>query len=502
MQEGSDNESSASNASTPRLEEPTEEQKAQSEEFKAQANKKFQENHFVDACALYTKAIELNPKNHILYANRAFSHIKLENYGTAITDAAEAINLDKTYIKGYYRRGTAYLALGKLKSALADFKSACVIEPANKDARAKLDECKKAIRKEQFEKAIESEQTTKKTLSPDDIQVEPSYKGPALENGKVTEEFITELIAHLKAEKRLHAKYALQIFQQVLEVLKAEKTVVDVEVPEGEYINVCGDVHGQFYDLCNIFEKAGRPSEKNPFLFNGDFVDRGSFGVETVLLLFAFKVLYPQHMHLNRGNHETTNMNKMYGFEGEIKAKYKEADFMPLLTDIFQWLPLAHVIGGKVLVLHGGLFSKDDVTLDQLRKIDRHMEPPDEGPMTELLWSDPGPLPGRQPSKRGVGVAFGPDVAERFLKANGLDLLIRSHECKDDGYEVEHGGRTITVFSAPNYCDQMGNQGALVRLAAPDFRPAYTQFAAVPHPAVRPMQYAGFGGGFNFANFL
>ncbi|KAJ1470890.1 Metallo-dependent phosphatase-like protein, partial [Baffinella frigidus] len=223
--------------------------------------------------------------------------------------------------------------------------------------------------------------------------------------------------------------------------------------------------------LC--FEPSGKPSTSNPYLFNGDFVDRGSFSMETILLLFAYKCLYPEHFHLNRGNHESVNMNKMYGFEGEVASKYSK-DMMTLFTDIFQWLPLAHVvgskwlplahvIGSKVLVLHGGLFSSDETDLDVLRKINRHMEPPDEGPMTEMLWSDPGQAPGRHPSKRGVGVAFGQDVTEKFLAANGLELLVRSHECKDEGYELEHGGKAITVFSAPNYCDQMGNKGAFIR---------------------------------------
>lgn len=238
----------------------------------------------------------------------------------------------------------------------------------------------------------------------------------------------------------------------------------------------------------------------NPYLFNGDFVDRGSFSIETILLLFAYKCLYPEHFHLNRGNHESVNMNKMYGFEGEVTSKYSK-EMMTLFTDIFQWLPLAHVVGGKVLVLHGGLFSKDETTVDDLRQISRHQEPPDEGPMTEMLWSDPGPAPGRHPSKRGVGVAFGQDVTERFLQANGLELLVRSHECKDEGYEVEHGGKAITVFSAPNYCDQMGNKGAFIRFEQ-DCKPQFTTFAHVPHPNVRPMQFAGFGGGFNFSQFL
>ncbi len=110
--------------------------------------------------------------------------------------------------------------------------------------------------------------------------------------------------------------------------------------------------------------------------------------------------------------------------------------------------------------------------------------------MCEMLWSDPQPEPGRSPSKRGVGIQFGPDVTEAFCTRNGLDCVIRSHEVKQQGYEVEHGGRCITIFSAPNYCDSVGNKGAYIHIK-PDLKLEYTQFSAVPHPAhIRPMQYA------------
>jgi len=490
--------SDASDAATEQAP-PTPEQVEESNKVKDQANKKFQENHFIEAIDLYTKAIELNPLNHILFANRAFAHIRSEGFGAALTDASKAIELEPKYLKGYYRRGTAHLALGKLKLAKGDFAEACKIEPHNKDARNKLNECSKAIRMDRFSAAISTDNEPREKIDPTTIEVESSYDGPHLEDGKVTEKFMVDLMEHFKSEKKLHKKYAYMILDQVLEILKNEKTLVSVAVPEGEHITVCGDVHGQFYDLCNIFAINGKPSVQNPYIFNGDFVDRGSFGVETIFTLFGFKALYPEHMHLNRGNHETVNMNKMYGFEGEVIHKYSK-DMMEIFTDCFRWLPLAHCIEKKVLVLHGGLFSKDETTLEDIVKIDRHQEPPDEGPMTELLWSDPGKMNGRQPSKRGVGVAFGPDVAERFLKANGLELLIRSHECKDDGYEIEHDGKTITVFSAPNYCDQMGNKGAFIKLEH-DMKPKFTQFAAVNHPNTRPMQYAGMGG-FNLMNFL
>ena len=236
------------------------------------------------------------------------------------------------------------------------------------------------------------------------------------------------------------------------------RSMVDISIPEGGKFTVCGDTHGQFFDLMNIFNLNGVPSAENPYLFNGDFVDRGSWSVEVVVTLLAYMCCEPGAVNLNRGNHETINMNRVYGFTGEVAAKFTGKCF-PLFTEVFCALPLAHCIGGKVLVLHGGLFSQDGVKLSDLRAIDRFREPPDEGLMSEMLWSDPQKMNGRGPSKRGVGVAFGPDVAAQFLDDNGLDLLIRSHEVKDEGYEIEPGGRVVTVFSAPNYCDQFGNKG-------------------------------------------
>jgi len=161
-----------------------------------------------------------------------------------------------------------------------------------------------------------------------------------------------------------------------------------------------------------------------------------------------------------------------------------------LFTEVYNWLPLAHCLNSKVLVMHGGLFSKDDVTLADIRATDRNRQPPEEGIMCELLWSDPQQLYGRSPSKRGVGCQFGPDVTKRFLKANNLEYVIRSHEVKDNGYEVTHDGKCITVFSAPNYCDTMGNKGAFITLKGNDMTPKYTTYEAVPHPNVKPMAYA------------
>ena len=187
-------------------------------------------------------------------------------------------------------------------------------------------------------------------------------------------------------------------------------------------------------------------------------------------------------------------MNRIYGFEGEVKAKYDDKVF-ELFLEVFGFLPLAAVIEKKIFVTHGGIPTDDKVMLSDVRKVKRGMEPKDSGLMSDLLWSDPQPFPGKSPSKRGVGFAFGPDIAEAFLERNNLDLLVRSHEVKDEGYLIEHGGKTITVFSAPNYCDTMGNKGAFIHFEKEDLSPKFTQFEAVPHPNVRPMAYAaGMGG--------
>jgi serine/threonine-protein phosphatase 5 len=259
---------------------------------------------------------------------------------------------------------------------------------------------------------------------------------------------------------------------------------------------VCGDIHGQYYDLINIFKINGMPSEENPYLFNGDFVDRGSFCAEVMCCMLSWKICLPQHFHMNRGNHEAKTLTSMYGFSGEITHKYDKRVY-DLFCQMFQHIPLCHILNKQVMVNHGGLFSRDDISLEDIKKINRVREPPDNGPMCELMWSDPDDKDGRHPSKRGCGIAFGPDVAAKFLEKNGLKLLVRAHEVKQEGFEYQAGGKVVTVFSAPNYCDQMGNKGAYCRFQGATMEPKITSFEKSPHPNLRPMQYASFGSMFS-----
>lgn len=379
------------------------------EELKTKANLYFSKKNYEQAVILYTKAIEKDPNNAIYYGNRSFAHLRTECFGYAFDDASKAIELDKNYIKAYYRRAASLMANGKWKLALKDFETVVKFSPNDPDARRNYSECKKIYNQISFAKAIAVE-TKKKSVADSlnlDLMSIDDYDGPKMVNDEVTREFILEMIEYFRQEKLLHRKYAFQIILKVRDIFRNAPSLVDITVPKDTKFTVCGDVHGQYYDLLNIFKLNGFPSEENPYLFNGDVVDRGSFSVECILVMFAFKVLYPNHFFLARGNHESDNMNQIFGFEGEVRNKYSPQMF-ELFSEVFESLPLAHCINNKVFVMHGGLFGRDDVTLDDIRAIDRFRQPPDEGLMCDLLWSDPMAQLGRATSKRGVGVQFGP----------------------------------------------------------------------------------------------
>ena len=470
------------------------------ERAKDEGNGFFKAGLYSLALTRYSEAIcRASPSNaslHIYYSNRAFTNTRLENLGLAVEDATRAVTINPQFAKAYYRRGCALVALGRCKDALKDFQRAAKLNPTDNETALRVKECKKEIQYQAFASAIVSDRTARllDTIKPEQLfPVPDSYSGPRYP-GKhnLTADWVKSLLLWLKAENVLHKQYAYRILLDVYELLTAETSLVRVPLPVGKEFTVCGDIHGQFYDLLNIFEVNGFPSMDNPYLFNGDFVDRGSFSVECVIALFALKLLLPGSFYLARGNHETKNMNRLYGFEGEVVAKYDDGLYS-VACDVFCALPLAHVIGNAAFVVHGGLFSSDNVTLTDIEKIQRECEPADEGLMTELLWADPMPQTGRAASKRGVGLSFGPDVTARFLAKNNMQLVIRSHEMKEEGYEEEHGGKLVTVFSAPNYCDQMGNKGALIRLsltAEGVLERKYTTFSSVPHPDKRAMCYA------------
>jgi serine/threonine-protein phosphatase 5 len=428
------------------------------------------------------------------------ANIKLENFGLAINDATRALEIEPDNIKAYYRRAVAHTATLHHQDALRDWKIVVKKNPGDAKAKLQYSECNKIVKRDAFLKAIDIGEapSAAEGLDLDQMMVESSYDGLELNlDHGVTTDFIRDMIQRFKDGKRLHKKYVFQIIIAVRKLVAAEPTMVEYNIAADHKLTICGDTHGQFFDLINIFEINGYPSNTHGYLFNGDFVDRGSWSTEVALTLYAYKLLYPHTFLLNRGNHETDDMNRMYGFEGECRAKYSTDRVFKLFSESFSALPLATLVGERFFVLHGGLFSDDDISLDDIRKLNRHKQrqPGQSGLMMEMLWTDPQTDLGRGPSKRGVGLQFGPDITRRFCERNQLEAIIRSHEVRMEGYEVEHDGKCITVFSAPRYCDSTENKGAFINVGS-DYKLNYTKFDAVPHPDIRPMAYAmnGIGG--------
>uniref|UniRef100_A0A7S2YG96 protein-serine/threonine phosphatase n=1 Tax=Entomoneis paludosa TaxID=265537 RepID=A0A7S2YG96_9STRA len=415
-------------------------------------NEELQKGHYLKAIDYYSQGLELEPNHAVLLSNRAFVYIKIENYGLALQDAEASIQLDQTYAKAYYRRASANLALNHYKLARKDLKQVCLLKPKDRNARAKLQACEKAIKEEAFLKAIEAEHTAplSQTYDPTTLVVNPkTYAGPQytttlpegiddeallFQPGQLPRSFVMECIEWMRNEKQVHKRYVARVLLACKPLMEATPSLMHIPIPKQgpkedmkPRLTVCGDTHGQFYDLLHIFENVndGYPSATNPYVFNGDFVDRGSFSLEVILTLLLFKLNDPTSIYLTRGNHETKNMNKIYGFEGEVKAKYDDPIFQ-LFLEVFEWLPLAAVVEHAVFITHGGLPSDEPdsiTTLEQISRIPRGMEPPESGLMSDLLWSDPQPFPGKSPSKRGVGFAFGPGTYEWFCSVEMEDAL-------------------------------------------------------------------------------
>eukprot|EP00331_Platyophrya_macrostoma_P028560 CAMPEP_0176445764 /NCGR_PEP_ID=MMETSP0127-20121128/23914_1 /TAXON_ID=938130 /ORGANISM="Platyophrya macrostoma, Strain WH" /LENGTH=480 /DNA_ID=CAMNT_0017831649 /DNA_START=37 /DNA_END=1479 /DNA_ORIENTATION=- len=465
---------------------------SEAERLKNEGNEWFKLFKFHKAIDSYSAALE-HTRTPVILCNRALAYLKVELPGAAIADADEALKLDPGFVKALYRKASGHIELGKQKEALKDLKLVVQLVPNDPDAKAKYDACDKEVRRLRFFEAIVSAETTtpSQRIKLDQLRVEASYNGPRLPNNgeSIDQEYVLAMMKHFKDEKLIAKRDVIWILLKVLEIFKSLPNFVTVTIPDDEEITVCGDTHGQFYDLLNIFDINGHVAPNNRYLFNGDFVDRGSYSLENVVTLLALKVLYPEAIYLSRGNHEGLSMNRVYGFEGEVKKKYDEGVF-DLFSEVFNALPTGHIINRKVFVTHGGLYSKDNVTIEDLQKPSRFGEIPESGLICESLWADPQPMKGRSPSKRGVGLSFGPDVTENFLQTNNLKLVVRSHEVKDEGYVVEHDGKCITIFSAPNYCDSIGNKGAFIRFRGDTMEPKFTTFVHVKHPGKRAMFYS------------
>ena len=263
----------------------------------------------------------------------------------------------------------------------------------------------------------------------------------------------------LKDLKCLSEEDLKQLCEKAKEIFIEESNVQNVSAP----VIICGDIHGQIYDLIELFKKGGEiPNSR--YVFMGDYVDRGYNGVEVLELLLALKVKYPEHITLLRGNHESRQICFAYGFYEEITRKYGNANAWEYFTDLFDYLPLAALVEGKIFCVHGGL-SPYISTVDQIRLINRKMEIPREGVFCDLMWSDPDDIETWIISCRGAGWIYGWKVVDEFTHINGLQLICRAHQLVMEGFKYWFQNKNLcTVWSAPNYCYRCGNRASILKL--------------------------------------
>lgn len=249
---------------------------------------------------------------------------------------------------------------------------------------------------------------------------------------------------------------AMTLCNQTREVCMSQPMLLELGAP----IKICGDIHGQFHDLLRLFEYGGLPPEAN-YLFLGDYVDRGKQSLEVVCLLFAYKIKYPENFFILRGNHECAGINRIYGFYDECRRRFS-VKLWKAFCNTFNCLPCCAIIDDKIICMHGGL-SPQLSEMNQIANISRPCDVPDTGLLCDLLWSDPDPVvEGWGQNDRGVSFTFGSDIVAAFLRRHDLDLIVRAHQVVEDGYEFFSQRNLVTVFSAPNYCGEFDNAGAMM----------------------------------------
>ena len=284
------------------------------------------------------------------------------------------------------------------------------------------------------------------------------------------DQFISDVLEH----KDLDESDMICVLRMVQEILFEEGTILNLPKP----ITICGDIHGQFYDLLRLFEVGGDPATTR-YLFLGDYVDRGYYSLETFALMVGYKIKYRDTFFMLRGNHESRGINTLYGFYDEIVSRYGHSGLWRMCNETMDMLPMAALVDNRVYCVHGGL-SPDIRMVEELAGLERRSEIPQTGPISDLCWSDPEEITGWGRNTRGAGWLFGKRPTQEFLHNNGLNMLVRAHQLMNDGYHYHFGGDyCVTVWSAPNYMYRAGNLASVMKLGEGNQR-EFKTFEAVP----------------------
>jgi protein phosphatase len=267
----------------------------------------------------------------------------------------------------------------------------------------------------------------------------------------------------------------ISMCQDLRGVFMNEPSMLELSSP----LIIVGDLHGQILDLFRILKSCGTPPSAK-YLFLGDFVDRGDFSVDVVTLVFVLKVLYPQAVHIIRGNHEFSSVCSTGGFQDECEDLFRTPMVFYAFLHAFEAIPFAALIDKCALTVHGGI-GPDVNDISQLRKIERPISEFDDSFIDSLVWSDPcEDINDFEKSHRGTGYLFGEAALKAFIEKNGIKMVIRGHECVEDGYALQFGGKLVTIFSASNYCGNVGNKAAIIILRKNADQQEYRQFPPLP----------------------
>jgi diadenosine tetraphosphatase ApaH/serine/threonine PP2A family protein phosphatase len=335
--------------------------------------------------------------------------------------------------------------------------------------------------------------------------VDDDYDGPKLPAPPAipTEEHAQKMIAAFRQSKPLHYRYAHELVGRITAIHREQGLNVQrISFPADARLTIVGDLHGQLQDILAILEFQGLPSSTNWYLFNGDFVDRGTHSIEVLFIIYVFKLMYPNYVWLNRGNHEHRLLNKRYKFERQVKSFYDERMYERIALS-FDVLPLCTIINKDVFVVHGGLTEYPDLMIADIEKIPFNREVPrdiftkHDRIMKQLVWSDPWTAGedreepsirtlGWAQNSRGAGILWAPSITMKFLERNRLRLIIRSHQMVDEGFKYHHSHHVVTLFSASYYCGKNENRGAIAVFENGSTKSIkYIQYCADPLSAQR-----------------